>query len=499
MPIFLVGGYSNGLSWRSARKRGMSYGGWLRARLRRLGIPLVPLLLVWLAVGAVAVAPGANAETVRLASQMALIPTWFLAAYLMVIVVAPPCLMLWERWGWASIVGGIVLAGAADVLSIAADSPILGYPNYLLVWTAFHQVGYAWLDRRLDGVPRRLLLAGIGAVGLLLLVTIGPYPISMITAGTDEISNSNPTRVTMAFLGMLQAGLVLSLEGPLAAALRRPRLWMLTVLVNRRIMTWFLWHLTALVGLSHLLLALGGLGLLPTPLTGVWWATRPLWCAALLLVTGGIVLVLGRFEEPREDDRPHRPHGGRSPRPCASSQVSRWSRRRASWAPTGRTGGGPCCRSSASPSSGCWGRRVPATRHGEAAAAPRKGDSLRQPSAPRGSTLAAGVPSPSPASAIEVRSTRVSPSRAPVRRSGASRMPMPSPLAVGRDLAGPAPRRRGGRLRGVRGDRGPARRRLPRGRPGVRRDRPALTLGLPLVRWGDAALLQPPHGFDDRP
>lgn len=98
MPIFfLVGGYSNGLSWRSARKRGTSYGGWLRARLRRLGIPLVPLLLVWLAVGAVAVAPGANAETVRLASQMALIPTWFLAAYLMVIVVAPPCLMLWER------------------------------------------------------------------------------------------------------------------------------------------------------------------------------------------------------------------------------------------------------------------------------------------------------------------------------------------------------------------------------------------------------------------
>ncbi|MGY5764755.1 acyltransferase family protein [Brachybacterium sp. DNPG3] len=305
MPIFfLVGGYSNGLSWRSARRRGTSYGAWLRARLRRLGIPLVPLLLVWLVVCAIALAAGADAATVQLASQMALVPTWFLAAYLLVIIAGPPCLVLWERWGWASIVGGILLAGAVDAVSIAADSPLLGYPNYLLVWAAFHQVGYAWLDGRLQGVPRRLLLAAVGAVGLVLLVALGPYPVSMITAGSDAISNSSPTRVTMAFLGMLQAGLVLSLEGPLAAALRRPRLWMVTVLVNRRIMTWFLWHLTALVGLSHLLLAVGGLGLLPTPLTGVWWATRPLWCAALLLITGGIVLLMGRFEDPRADDRP---------------------------------------------------------------------------------------------------------------------------------------------------------------------------------------------------
>ncbi len=37
MPVFfLVGGYANALSWRSARTRGETYGGWLRARLRRL-------------------------------------------------------------------------------------------------------------------------------------------------------------------------------------------------------------------------------------------------------------------------------------------------------------------------------------------------------------------------------------------------------------------------------------------------------------------------------
>ena len=305
MPIFfLVGGYSNALSWRSARRKDLSYGQWLRTRLRRLGIPLIPLLLAWLVIGVVAVVAGAPHVTVQLASQMALIPTWFLAAYLMVILVAPPCLVLWERFGWFSILGGVALAGAVDALSLVTDQPLLGYPNYLLVWAAFHQVGYAWLDGRLSGAGRRLLLAAIGLVGLLLLVLVGPYPVSMITSAADDISNSSPTRITMAFLGMLQAGLVLSLERPLTALLRRPGLWFLTVLVNQRIMTWFLWHLTVMVGLAHLLLALDARAVLPEPLTGLWWATRPVWALVLLALTGLVVLVMGRFEDPRADDRP---------------------------------------------------------------------------------------------------------------------------------------------------------------------------------------------------
>src|SRR5699024_10554843 len=60
---------------------GIGYAEWLRARLRRLGIPLIPLLLAWLVISVVAVAAGAEYTTVQLASQMALIPTWFLAAY----------------------------------------------------------------------------------------------------------------------------------------------------------------------------------------------------------------------------------------------------------------------------------------------------------------------------------------------------------------------------------------------------------------------------------
>src|SRR5699024_8903651 len=305
MPIFfLVGGYSNALSWRSARRKDVGYGQWLRTRLRRLGIPLIPLLLAWLVIGVVAVAAGAPNATVQLASQMALIPTWVLAAYLMVVIVAPPCLLLWERFGWFSILGVLALAAAVDTLSLLADQPLLGYPNYLLVWAAFHQVGYAWLDGRLAGAGRRLLLAAIGLVGLLLLVIVGPYPVSMVTSAADEISNSSPTRITMAFLGMLQAGLVLSLEKPLTALLRRPGLWLVTVLVNQRIMTWFLWHLTVMVGLAHLLLALDARTMLPGALIGLWWATRPVWALVLLALTGLVVLWMGRFETPTVDERP---------------------------------------------------------------------------------------------------------------------------------------------------------------------------------------------------
>lgn len=127
----------------------------------------------------------------------------------------------------------------------------------------------------------------------------------MIGVTADEISNSAPTRITLAFLGMGQLGLLLLIEARLARWLQRPWLWWLTVLVNGRIMTWYLWHVTAMVvvvALSSMLL--GGFGLHSTPLSGRWWATRPLWCLVLSLATVALVIVFGRFEQVGADPRP---------------------------------------------------------------------------------------------------------------------------------------------------------------------------------------------------
>ncbi len=308
MPVFfLVGGYANARSWRSARGRGMPYAAWLRARLRRLLVPVVPLLLAWLVAASVATAAGVPTGTLRTASQVALVPTWFLAAYVVVCALAPATLWLWERTGWWSVVGGTVLGCLVDLVSLGTGSLAVGFANYVVVWATVHQLGYAWLDGRLAGTGRRLLLAAVGAVGVVGLVWAGPYPVSMVGLDGAAVNNSYPTRVTLLFLGMLQAGLVLSLEPLLARWMARPRAWGATVVLNTRIMTLYLWHLTAMVLVIGASLLAGGFGLHVAPLTPSWWLTRPVWWVVLAGVTLGLVALLGRFENPRHDDSPPPP------------------------------------------------------------------------------------------------------------------------------------------------------------------------------------------------
>jgi fucose 4-O-acetylase-like acetyltransferase len=308
MPVFfLVGGYANARSWRSARARGMPYAAWLRARLRRLLVPVVPLLLAWLVAASVATAAGVPAGTLRTASQVALVPTWFLAAYVVVCALAPATLWLWERTGWWSVVGGTVLGCLVDLASLGTGSLAVGFANYVVVWATVHQLGYAWLDGRLAGTGRRLLLAAVGAVGVVALVWAGPYPVSMVGLDGAAVNNSYPTRVTLLFLGMLQSGLVLALEPLLARWMGRPRAWGATVVLNTRIMTLYLWHLTAMVLVIGASLLTGGVGLHVAPLTGAWWLTRPVWWVVLAGVTLGLVALLGRFENPRRDDSPPPP------------------------------------------------------------------------------------------------------------------------------------------------------------------------------------------------
>jgi fucose 4-O-acetylase-like acetyltransferase len=305
MPLFFfVGGYSNALSWRSARDRGETYGSWLRDRLRRLALPVVPLLLVWTFGGWLGLRLGLDWEMLQLASQVALVPTWFLAAYVVIVTLAPPLLMVWERFGWWSISVGVVLAAIADWVSIGLDFVPAGFLNYVLVWGTVHQLGYAWVDGELAGVPRRLGLLVVGFATTLALVWLGPYPVAMVGLDTAQITNSYPPRVTLSFLGMFQAGLVLLLEPVLARWMQNISAWTGVVLVGARIMTLYLWHLTAMVLAIGVGLLADGFGFGIEPLTGQWWLTRPIWFVALLVPTLALVAIFGRFERPEKDLRP---------------------------------------------------------------------------------------------------------------------------------------------------------------------------------------------------
>ncbi len=308
MPVFFfVGGYSNARSWRSAQRRDEPYGAWLRARLRRLIVPVVPLLLVWGGLGWAALQAGLPWQTLQLGSQVALVPTWFLAAYVVIVTLAPAFLALWDRFGWWSVAAGLVLAGVADAVSISGGVVWIGFLNYVLVWGTVHQLGYAWVDGRLDGRSRRwaLMLLGLGAT--LALVRFGPYPVAMVGLDTAELTNSYPPRVTLAFLGMFQAGLVLVAEPLLDRWMRRPLAWAFVVMVSVQIMTLYLWHLTAMVIAIGVGVALGGLGFGIPPLSAAWWLTRPIWFLVLGILTVVLVSILGRFERPRPDKRPAPP------------------------------------------------------------------------------------------------------------------------------------------------------------------------------------------------
>lgn len=304
MPLFfLVGGYANASSWRSARTKGVSWAGWQRARLRRLMTPVVPLLLAWLAIAGTAYAAGVPGSLLRTASQTALVPTWFLAAYVLVVAVTPVTLALWERLGWWSVGGGLALGGLVDYVSISSGQVLVGFVNYLVVWATVHQLGYAWRDGELASVRRRAALSLVGLSGVSLLVALGPYPVSMIGIG-GPVENSYPTRITMALLGMAQIGIALLAEAPLQRWLQRRAPWSVTVAVNARIMSLYLWHLTAMNLVIGASLLLGGRGLGVEPGSGAWWATRPVWFAVLAVVTLGFIALVGRLEQPAVDLRP---------------------------------------------------------------------------------------------------------------------------------------------------------------------------------------------------
>ena len=100
MPVFfMVGGYANALSWRSARRRGEGMPrGCVRACVASAPRDPAPDRVAGHRLDR-AYAAGVPGGTLRTASRVALVPTWFLAAYVMVVALAPAALALGNDWG----------------------------------------------------------------------------------------------------------------------------------------------------------------------------------------------------------------------------------------------------------------------------------------------------------------------------------------------------------------------------------------------------------------
>ena len=304
MPIFfIVGGYANAVSLESARRKDIGYAGWLAARLHRLVTPLLVLLLGWTLLAVVLRIAGVSGDVIRLASRAALIPTWFLAIYTMIVLLAPATYLAWRRWGFASFWAFAVIAAVVDFIFFAADIRWAGWSNYFWVWLAVHHLGYAWRDGRMGSPGRLIVYSILGMSALVLLIFQGPYPFAMVGSPDVGLSNTLPPKITLLALGITQFGLLLAIEAPMRRMLSGVRIWAATVLINSMIMTLYLWHLTVMVIIVALAFLAGGLGLGLDPGSAEWWATRPIWIGVLYAVLLPVTLLLSTFERrPRAAD-----------------------------------------------------------------------------------------------------------------------------------------------------------------------------------------------------
>ena len=297
MPVFfLVGGFSNYASWSANRRKGGTYAEWFTGRLQRLINPVLPLFLIWTAFAMFGTLMGVDREIVRLAAQLALIPVWFLAVYLMVAAVVPFTYVLWKRIGILSFWGFVAGAIAIDVARLAFGIPYVHFLNFAFVWLSMHQLGYAW-NEGVFARPAHAAIWGIsGVAALAALVGFGPYPVAMIGVPGEPLSNSMPPTLALLSLGIAQTGFALALEPTARRMLESLRIWTGVVLVNGMIMTIYLWHLTAFVGVMLVAWLLGGIGLDVAPGSGAWWLARPLWFALYIVALTPLIMLFARFE-----------------------------------------------------------------------------------------------------------------------------------------------------------------------------------------------------------
>lgn len=295
MPLFfLAAGFANAVSLWHGRPVRL----FLTGRLDRVLRPTLPFLGLWLLAALLLPALGVPADLLRTAGSNAAMVVWFLAVYLLLVLLAPLQARLRDRRAWLPVWLAPPVALLLDQLQGTSWSG-LALLNYLVVFGFAQQLGMLYAAGRLTRLPRRVwAVAAAGALTLLVLATgPGPYPVSMIGLPGQERSNMLPPSVVVILVAVLQVSLLMLAAPALRRWLDRPRVWRATIAVNLTVLTVFLWHLTAFVALAALAVGLG----LPLPPLGsaTWWLHKPLWLVLAAALTVLLVLALQRWERPR--------------------------------------------------------------------------------------------------------------------------------------------------------------------------------------------------------
>jgi hypothetical protein len=298
MPLFFVaGGAANARSWRGTQ---LPYAPWLWRRVARLLRPVWPYLLVMAPVSGLVSAlapPGWSEPLLGLATQL----LWFVGVYVMVTALTPLLVGAHDRH---PMLGPIVLLAAValvDWLRIGVGIAPVGLLTFVLSWAFAAQLGLL-VDAGLLAGWRGLRAAGAAVLANLALVTVGPYPVSMVGGSPGEpFSNMAPPSLVLTLHALVLAGLAGAARPALARVAERPRVWWSATAINLTAMTLYLWHLPVLITLVAVTRLLGldrpvtwtAQG--PAPGPGYWWWTL-LFLAVDLAAVAMVVRLLWGLE-----------------------------------------------------------------------------------------------------------------------------------------------------------------------------------------------------------
>ena len=182
MPLFFaVGGFSHAVAWRSLARRGGGYADFVAARVGRLIKPALVYVAVWMVAGLVIEALWPQtAPILQIIGQL----LWFIGIYLIAAAFAPALLRAHDRFGIWALLALIGAAAAVDIIRLTGINDGVKWLNFALVWLAIHQLGFFYADGLHERIGSRRLGAAMFATGttaLILLVTLGPYGISMVS------------------------------------------------------------------------------------------------------------------------------------------------------------------------------------------------------------------------------------------------------------------------------------------------------------------------------
>lgn len=293
MPLFFyVGGYGHLRSWETSQRRGVSIWSFVVVRLKRLAIPALALLVVWMIIGTVLTAVF-DREYVWQAVKLVVSPLWFMGVYLMLVALLPVALWLHQRFDSVVLVVLAGTAGLVDVVRFREDLPWLGLINMVLIWGLCHQLGFFW-DRIVAArrsVDWTMLLGG--AFGLAGLVGSGLYPGSMVGV-PGERSNMAPPTLCIVALVFFQAGVVEIIRPSIQRRLDRPGWARTNDVINRFSLPLFLFHSTGMALSTAVGYAIFGNRHDKANPTLWWWLQRPIAFIGPLLCTLPVIYVFGR-------------------------------------------------------------------------------------------------------------------------------------------------------------------------------------------------------------